>query len=160
MAITIKADDRVSEPIPDEEVYLPGPRPGDDEEGPFPFVYPRIGKLIGMQRRLKGMDIAAATAEQLDGMRQWLAAGFGPEAWAHISARLERSDDVELLSSRDPEDADKYDLLDDEHMAKLFELLNVDRTGRPTTSSNGASRQPWKNSRTAAPSPLESVSVN
>jgi hypothetical protein len=160
MAITIKADDRVSEPIPDEEVYLPGPRPGDDEEGPFPFVYPRIGKLIGMQRRLKGMDIAAATAEQLDGMRQWLAAGFGPEAWAHISARLERSDDVELLSSRDPEDADKYDLLDDEHMAKLFELLNVDRTGRPTTSSNGASRQPWKNSRTAAPSPLESASVN
>ncbi len=160
MAITIKADDRVSEPIPDEEVYLPGPRPGDDEEGPFPFVYPRIGKLIGMQRRLKGMDIAAATAEQLDGMRQWLAAGFGPEAWAHISARLERSDDVELLSSRDPEDADKYDLLDDEHMAKLFELLNVDRTGRPTTSSNGASRQPWKNNRTAAPSPLESVSAS
>lgn len=159
MAITIKADDRVSDPIPDEEVYLPGPLPGDDDEGPFPFVYPRIGKLIGMQRRLKGLDMAAATAEQLDGMRQWLAAGFGPDAWKHISARLEKSDDVALLDTPDPEEVAKFDLLDDEHMAKLFELLNVDRTGRPTTSSNGASRQPWKNSRTAAPSPLESVSA-
>lgn len=159
MAITIKADDRVSEPIADEEVYLPGARPGYDDEGPFPFVYPRIGKLIGMQRRLKGLDMAAATAEQLDGMRQWLAAGFGPDAWAHINARLEKSDDVALLRDPDPEKQAKYDLLDDEHMAKLFELLNVDRTGRPTTSSNGASRQPWKNNRTAAPSPLESVSA-
>ncbi len=159
MAITIKADDRVSDPIADEEVYLPGPTPGDDDEGPFPFVYPRIGKLIGMQRRLKGLDMAAATTEQLDGMRQWLAAGFGPDAWEHISARLEKSDDVALLRDPDPEERAKFDLLDDEHMAKLFELLNVDRTGRPTTSSNGASRQPWKNSRTAAPSPLESVSA-
>jgi hypothetical protein len=159
MAITIKADDRVSEALPDEEVYLPGPRPGDDDEGPFPFVYPRIGKLISMQRRLKGLDMAAATAEQLDGMRQWLAAGFGPDAWAHINARLERSDDVALLYTGDPEEVAKYDLLDDEHMAKLFELLNEGHTGRPTTSSSGASRQPWKNNPPAAPSPLASVSA-
>lgn len=158
MAITIKADDRVSEPLGDEEVYLPGPLPGDPDEGPFPFVYPRIGKLIGMQRRLKGMDLAEATGEQLDGMRQWLAAGFGPDAWAHINARLEKSDDEFLLLTGDPEEVAKYDLLDDEHMAKLFELLNAGHTGRPTTSSSGASRQPWKNNPPAAPSPLASVS--
>lgn len=158
MAITIKADDRVSEALPDEEVFLPGPRPGDDDEGPFPFVYPRLGKLIGMQRRLRGMDMAAATTEQLEGMRQWLASGFGPEAWAYINARLEKSDDETLLLTGDPEDAARYDLLDDEHLAKLFELLNEGHTGRPTTSSSGASRQPWKNNQPAAPSPLASVS--
>lgn len=144
MAIRVKAEDRVSAELGDEEVYLPGPRKGSDEEGPYEFVFPRIGKLIRMQRRLKGLNMAEAAAEEIDGMLQWLAGGFGPEAWQHIDARL--SDDA--------------DLLDEEHMAKLFQLLNEGTTGRPTTSSNGASRQPWKNTPTAAPSPLESVSVS
>lgn len=142
MAIRVKAEDRVSVAVGDEEVYLPGPVVGADEEGPYEFVFPRIGKLIRMQRRLKGLNMADAAAEEIDGMLQWLAAGFGPDAWEHIDARLE----------------DSADLLDEEHMAKLFQLLNEGNTGRPTTSSSGASRQPWKNSPTAAPSPLASVS--
>jgi hypothetical protein len=143
MAIRVKAEDRVSEELGDEEVYLPTSS-GDDEEGPFEFTFPRIGKLIRMQRRLKGLNMAEAAAEEIEGMLQWLAAGFGPDAWAHIDARM----------------LDDADLLDEEHMAKLFQLLNEGKTGtgRPTTSSNGASRQPWKNTPTAAPSPLESVS--
>ena len=154
MAIRVAADDRVSEVRGDEEVYLPGPVKGADEEGPYEFTYPRIGKLIRMQRRLKGMNMAEAAGEEIDGMLQWLAAGFGPDAWRHISARLERSDDAALLDT-EPE---KYDLLDEEHMAKLFQLLNENNTGRPTTSSNGASRQPWKSTATAAPSPVEYAS--
>ena len=144
MAIHVKADDRVSEPLGDEEVYLPGAVRGAEDEGPFEFTFPRIGKLIRMQRRLKGLNMAAAAVEEIDGMLQWLAAGFGPQAWEHIDARM----------------SDDKDLLDEEHMAKLFALLNEGQTGtgRPTTSSNGASRQPWKNTQTAAPSPLESVS--
>lgn len=143
MAIRVKAEDRVSAPQGDEEVWLPGPVKGADEEGPYEFTYPRIGKLIRMQRRLKGLNMAEAAAEEIDGMLQWLAAGFGPDAWQHIDERV----------------TDDDDLLDEEHMAKLFQLLNENSTGRPTTSSNGASRQPWKNKPTAAPSPLESVSA-
>lgn len=145
MAIRVKADDRVSAELGDEEVYLPGPTKAADEEGPFEFTYPRLGRLIRMQRRLKGMNIAEAAAEEIDGMLEWLADGLGPEAWQHIDARL----------------ADPKDLLDEEHMTKLFQLLNEGKTGtgRPTTSSSGASRQPWKNTPMAAPSPLESVSA-
>lgn len=142
MAIRVAADDRVSAVVGDEEVYLPGPVKGADEEGPFEFVFPRIGKLIRMQRRLKGLNMAEAAGEEIDGMLQWLAAGFGPDAWQHIDARLSNDDD----------------LLDEEHMAKLFQLLNENNTGRPTTSSNGASRQPWKSTATAAPSPVEYAS--
>ena len=54
--------------------------------------------------------MAAATTEQLDGMRQWLAAGFGPDAWEHISGRLEKSDDVALLRGT-PEEIEQFDLL-------------------------------------------------
>lgn len=142
MAIRIKEDDRVSEARADEEVYLPGARKGDDEEGPFDFVFPRVGRLIRLQRRLKGLNMLEAGAAEIEGMLDWLANGLGKEAWKHIDARLNDDDD----------------LLDEEHMVRLFQLLNEGATGRPTTSSNGASRQPWKNSPTAAPSPLASVS--
>ena len=146
MAIRIKADDRVTDAMGDEEIYLPGPVKGADEEGPYEFVFPRVGRLIRLQRRLKGLNMAEAASEEIDGTLEWLAKGFGPDAWAHIDARL----------------ADEEDLLDEEHMVRLFQLLNErdTGTGRPTTSSNGASRQPWKNSSTAAPSPLASVSEN
>lgn len=143
MAITIQADDGVTEGRGDELVYLPGAKRGYDLEGPFDFEYPRIGKLLRMQRRLRGLNLAEAAAEEIDGMLQWLAHGFGPDAWAHIEGRLE----------------DDEDLLDEEHLVKCFQLLNAEKgTGRPTTSSNGASRQPWKKEPTAAPSPQESVS--
>lgn len=145
MAISIHAEDRVSEDLGDEEVYLPGEFRGSDQEGPFEFVYPRLGRLIRMQRRLRGLNMAEAAAEEIDGMMQWLAAGFGPDAWAHIESRLDSDTDV----------------LDEEHMVRTFQLLNESKgagTGRPTTSSSGASRQPWKRDPTAAPSQLESVS--
>ena len=144
MAIRIKAEDRVSDAAGDEEIYLPGPVKGSDEEGPYEFEFPRVGKLIRLQRRLKGMNVMEAGAAEIEGMLEWLAKGFGREAWEHIDARLN----------------DDEDLLDEEHMVRLFQLLNErdTGTGRPTTSSNGASRQPWKNSSTAAPSPLASVS--
>ena len=144
MAIRIKAEDRVSDAVADEEVYLPGPVKGSDEEGPYEFEFPRVGRLIRLQRRLKGLNVLEAGAAEVDGLLDWLAAGFGREAWKHIDARL----------------SDDGDLLDEEHMVRLFQLLNEGATGRPTTSSNGASRQPWKNSPTAAPSPLASVSEN
>lgn len=142
MAIRIKAEDRVSDAAGDEEIYLPGPVKGADEEGPYEFEFPRVGKLIRLQRRLKGMNVMEAGAAEIEGMLDWLANGFGREAWKHIDDRLNSDED----------------LLDEEHMVKLFQLLNEGATGRPTTSSNGASRQPWKNSPTAAPSPLASVS--
>lgn len=144
MAIRIKPDDGISNAVGDEEIYLPGAVKGADEEGPYEFVFPRVGKLIRLQQRLKGMNMLDAAAAEVQGVLQWLAVGFGPEAWEHIDARL----------------ADDGDLLDDEHMLKLFQLLNVSETGRPTTSSNGASRQPWKNSSTAAPSLAGSASEN
>jgi hypothetical protein len=142
MAIRIKEDDRVSDAVGDEEIYLPGPVKGSDEEGPYEFEFPRVGKLIRLQRRLKSMDMLQAATTEIEGMLEWLAHGFGREAWKHIDARINSDDD----------------LLDEEHMVKLFQLLNEGATGRPTTSSNGASRQPWKNSPTAARSPLASVS--
>jgi plasmid stabilization system protein ParE len=144
MAIRIKADDRVSNAVGDEEIYLPGVVKGADEEGPYEFVFPRVGRLIRLQRRLRGLNMVDAAAREIEGMLDWLAAGFGPDAWAHIDARL----------------ADDGDLLDEEHMVKLFQLLNEGETGRPTTSSNGASRQPWKNSSTAAPLQVVSGSEN
>jgi hypothetical protein len=144
MAIRIKADDGVGNALGDEEIYLPGAKKGDDEEGPYEFAFPRVGRLIRLQRRLKGMNLMDAAAAEVEGVLDWLAAGFGPEAWKHIDARI----------------ADDDDLLDDEHMLKLFQLLNVSETGRPTTSSNGASRQPWKNSSTAAPLQVVSGSEN
>lgn len=143
MAIRIQADDRVSDTFADEEVYLPGPTRTADEEGPYDFTYPRLGHLIRMQRRLKGLNVMDAAAEEIEGMLQWLGNGLGAEAWQHIEDRL----------------ADTDDLLDEEHLVKLFQLLNEGKTGRPTTSSSGVSRQPWKNSPTAAPSRLESVSA-
>jgi hypothetical protein len=144
MAIRIKADDRVSKATGDEEVYLPGAVKGADDEGPYEFTFPRVGRLIRLQRRLRGLNVMDAAAVEVEGVLDWLAAGFGPEAWEHISERL----------------TDDGDLLDDEHMIKLFQLLNEGDTDRPTTSSNGASRQPWKNSSTAAPSLAGSASEN
>lgn len=144
MAITINAEDRVQDAFADEEVYLPGRTAQHDPEGPYDFTYPRLGRLLRAQRRLKGLDPLKAAAEEVEGMLDWLAVGFGRDAWHHIEERL----------------ADDDDVLDEEHLVKLFQLLNEKDTGRPTTSSSGASRQPWKNTRPAAPSPQESVSQN
>lgn len=144
MAIRIDAEAKIGTGKGDEEVYLPGARRGDEDEGPYQFVYPRLGRLIRAQRRLKGLSVAEIGIAELDGMLEWLAEGFGAPAWAHIEERL----------------AADGDLLDEEHMGILFQKLNSeDETGRPTTSSSGASRKPWESTRTGAPSTPESVSV-
>ena len=95
MAIRIQADDRVSTPVGDEEIYLPGPLKGSAEEGPYEFEFPRVGRLIRLQRRLKGLNMAEAAAEEIDGLMQWLAKGFGPEAWELV--RPDREPPVDRL---------------------------------------------------------------
>lgn len=127
-----------------EDVFLPGARLGDEDEGPFEFAYPRMGRILRMQRTLTSMTDVAAVLESSKATTAWLAEGFGPDAWAHIVARLDAEDD----------------LLDDEHLQFLFVALQQANTGRPTTSSNGASRQPWKKPSTAAPSLQVSDSAN
>lgn len=119
-----------------EEVWLPGPFAGADDEGPFDFNFPRMGKILKMQRTLTSLTDVAAVLESSKATTAWLADGFGPDAWAHIVGRLD----------------DDGDLLDDEHLQWLFMQLQKANTGRPTTSSNGAVRQPWKKPSTAAPS--------
>lgn len=119
-----------------EEVWLPGPFQGADDEGPFEFNFPRMGKILKMQRTLTNLTDVAAVLESSKATTAWLADGFGPGAWAHIVGRLD----------------DDADLLDDEHLQWLFMTLQKSNTGRPTTSSNGAVRQPWKKPSTAAPS--------
>lgn len=126
-----------------EEVYLPGqgatedqPATASGEEGPFEFAFPRMGSILRMQRTLTSMDDVGAVLESSRATTEWLAKGFGPDAWAHIVRRMD----------------DPNDILDDEHMQWLFVQLQKSNTGRPTTSSNGAARQPWKRPSTAAPS--------
>lgn len=125
-----------------EEVWLPGAFHGADDEGPFEFAFPRMGGILKMQRTLTSINDVAAVLESSRATTKWLADGFGPDAWAHIVGRLD----------------DDTDLLDDEHLQWLFMQLQKANTGRPTTSSNGAVRQPWKKPSTAAPSPSASGS--
>lgn len=119
-----------------EEIYLPGPNGEPDGEGPYQFEIPRMGKILKAQRKLTSMKDVATILETGRASTEWLAQGFGPEAWAHIVSRMDDDDDI----------------LDDEHMQWLFTALTKEDTGRPTTSSNGASRQPWKRPSGAAPS--------
>lgn len=126
-----------------EEVWLPGQGATEDQpatptgqEGPFEFAYPRMGKILKMQRTLTSLTDVAAVLESSKATTAWLADGFGPDAWEHIVNRLDDDDDI----------------LDDEHLQWLFMELQKSNTGRPTTSSNGAVRQPWKKPSTAAPS--------
>lgn len=119
-----------------EEVWLPGPDGEPDGEGPYDFAYPRMGRLLKMQRTLPNLTDVQAVKESGRAQTDWLSKGFGPEAWAHIVERMDDEDDI----------------LDDEHMQWLFmQLQKANTGGRPTTSSNGASRQPWKKPSTAAP---------
>lgn len=140
MAIKVSADARMQgmegQNGATEEVFLPGPNGEPDGEGPYEFAYPRMGRILRMQRTLTSMDDVAAVLESSRATMAWMGDGFGPEAWEHITGRLD----------------DPADILDDEHLQWLFVQLQKANTGRPTTSSNGAVRQPWKRPSTAAPS--------
>lgn len=127
-----------------EDVWLPGPNGEPDGEGPYEFAYPRMGRLLKMQRTLPNLTDVQAVKESGRAQNAWMKKGFGPDAWAHIVERMDDEDDI----------------LDDEHLQFLFVELQKANTGRPTTSSNGASRQPWKKPSTAAPSQQVSDSEN
>lgn len=120
-----------------ELIELPGPGP-DDPPDTFEFVFPRMGDLLELARRDSDMN-------EMEAASSWLAEGFGDDAWAYIEERLSKPR--------------REDLLDREHMIVLFRKLSEAKTGRPTSSSNGASRQPWKRPQTAAPSTPESGSL-
>lgn len=132
--MAIKIEDEYVEQ--EEEVYLL-------DEGPFQFFYPRVKPIRAAHRRLLEVGEEEAAPDVLRAVKKWLAKGFGPDAWNHIEARL----------------ADEEDPLDDDHIDHLFKALMSARARRPSTSSNGASRQPWKKAPTAAPSPVESDST-
>jgi hypothetical protein len=132
VAIKIQ-DDYVEQ---EEEVYLL-------DEGPFPFFYPRMKPIRQARRLVLEVGEQQAAGEIVASVKRWLAQGFGPEAWAHIEGRL----------------ADVDDPLDDDHLDHLFKALIENRTGRPSSSSTGASRQPWKKESTAAESPEVSDSM-
>lgn len=140
MAIKVDANARIQgtedQEGATEEVYLPGPNGEPDAEGPYEFAYPRMGRILRVQRTVTSMTDPQAVIESSRATMGWMAKGFGPDAWAHIVARMD----------------DENDILDDEHIQWLFVELQKAHTGRPTTSSNGAARQPWKRPSTAAPS--------
>lgn len=148
MAIKVGANARIqgteSQEGATEEVYLPGPHGEPDAEGPYEFAYPRMGRILRVQRNVTSMTDPQAVIESSRATMGWMADGFGPDAWEHITARLD----------------DDNDILDDEHIQWLFVELQKSHTGRPTTSSNGAARQPWKRPSMAAPSAPASDSEN
>lgn len=125
----------------EEEVFLPGPVAGGDEDGPFEFTYPPMGIIRRAYRRMQNASEAEAVALSDAAMLRWLELGFGEEAWRYIDSRIR----------------DDMDPLDEDHMEKLFQLLVQEKTGRPITSSSGAVRQPWKKQSTAASSPKAST---
>lgn len=118
-----------------EEVYLLG-------EGPIPFTYPKMGRIVNIHRRIKGMPKAQAEAAMGDTIMDWLERGFGPAVWDYIQKRIDNEDDR----------------LDTKHLVNAFTQLVEAHAGRPTTSSSDASPQPWMKSQTGEPSAEESES--
>lgn len=134
MAIEI-VEDKVQEDRPTEEVYLLG-------EGPIPFTYPKMGRIVNVHRRIKGMPKQQAEATMGEVIMDWLERGFGPQVWDYILKRIDNEDDQ----------------LDTRHLVNAFTQLVEAHAGRPTTSSSGASPQPWMKSQTEEPSVVESES--
>lgn len=136
MVINIEAGEQVKEDRPTEEVYLLG-------EGPIPFTYPKMGRIVNVHRRVKGLPKHQAEALMGDVIMDWLERGFGPEVWEYVMKRVD----------------DEDDLLDTHHLVNCFTQLVEAHAGRPTTSSSGASPQPWMKSQTGEPSAEESESA-
>jgi hypothetical protein len=123
----------------EEEVYLPGM--SDDDE-PYIFEVTGIKPILLARRRTRHMKPIEAAMALEDAQEAWLAKGFGKEDWAEIQARLDDPDDI----------------LNDFHLAWLAEQLLGKDSGRPTTSSNAASRKRRARQSRAAQSPKESTS--
>lgn len=136
MAITINADPAPAErEVRTEDVFLAG-------EGPYPFAYPPMGKIHGAQLRTRALPNDQKESVLTDVMTEWLEKGFGPAAWDRLTERIE----------------DEADPLEPEHLVYAFKGLVEAHAGRPSTSSNGASAQPWTKTGTDVPSPSGSTS--
>lgn len=135
MAVGVDVNDR---DVVTEEVWLGG-------EGPYTFTYPKMSRIMNAQVAIRGMAKSEAESVMLDAIVTWLERGFGPEAWTHIQSRLDdESDGLEM----------------EPHLVEVFRRLVQAHAGRPTTSSNGASAQPWMKTGTGVPSQPESDSEN
>ena len=123
-----------------EEVFLPL---DDGQEEKYVFTIQPVDMILRANKKARRVPAAEAQALVEEASDAWLAAGFGPEAWQHIQERID----------------DPTDVLREGHIQFLLqELTQQVIGGRPTTSSNGASRQPWESTSTAAPSVPVSVS--
>ena len=106
------------------------PRPDDVEDvdlggSEYVFAYPKVSPLLNAMQRAQGVKDREERGDMiLTAQNQWLAAGFGPEQWAHIQSRLD----------------DLADPLDFRHILALFEaLFQKAANGRPPTSPGGSS---------------------
>lgn len=134
MVINVEVQEDTQE-RPTEEVHL-------GHEGPFIFTYPKMGRIMTANLRIKGLPKNEAEAIMADTMLTWLAKGFGPDAWAYIQGLVDNDDHP----------------LDTEHLFDTFRLLVQAHAKRPSTSSSGASAQPWMKNGTDVPSAPESAS--
>lgn len=109
----------------------------------YPFTYPPIGRLIKAQRRVRYESDPSRREEIMtEATFAWLADGFGPEAWAHIEARLDDDDDP----------------LNELHLAHAVRLIKEADAARPTMSSADASQPQQTRKFQAAQSTKESDS--
>lgn len=122
-----------------EDVVLPL---ADGGEESYVFTVPPVDLLYRAHKKGRRLPQEQAQAVSDDAADAWLAAGFGPAAWAHIQERID----------------DPADLLREGHLQFVLKALMEQVAGRPTTSSSGASRQPWTSTSPAAPSAPESAS--
>lgn len=138
MAIELKDDPKDATAPESEEVYILG-------EGPYEFVFPKVGALLAKMRRAakESKDDAQKGDRYWELQRDWLERGFGVELFEEIiTDRLE----------------DEDDLLEEKHVTRLFKLLLEAASGRPTTSPNGSSRSRSARKPRAARSPKDSDS--
>jgi hypothetical protein len=130
ISINVDASEIGTSDVRTEDVNLAG-------EGPYPFTYPPMGKVYGAELRTRAMkDKHEREAYLTEVTLEWLEKGFGPQAWARITERVEDDDDP----------------LNPGHLILAFKGLQEAHAGRPTSSSNGASPSPWTKISTDEPS--------
>ncbi len=128
MAIDIKVEARAHE---QETVNL--------GEYAYQYVYPKVGPLLSALQGAQAIrDSEEKGSKYLDAMDEWLAAGFGPDQWAHIQARINSHDDP----------------LDFKHMHALFDALFQKAADNrpPTWRGDSSAVSPQAVRREAVPS--------
>lgn len=110
----------------------------------YQFTFPKSAPLLtAIQKAARITDEDEQGLFALEARYAWLASGFGPDQWAHITGRLE----------------DNEDPLDTPHMADMFsQLFKAANTSRPPTSPGDSSTgSPPTPSPVAKPSPYAST---